>query len=397
MFDRFALANLWSFMAADLGLDDSHLGILMSVFAATWAIVGFFGSVLADTKMSRKKLLMMVVLFFSVCSLLTGLATSFVMLIVVRAIMGCFEGPVMPVSQSFIIPQSSPNRRGFNMGLMQVSAVGLISSLLGPIIQVALANSIGWRYTFIITIIPGILISIFIYKVLINPNTGANESDAKAAGSEIKKEKGATWKALNNRNVILSIIGTLFLLMWYVCMLTFVPQYLTGEKGFTPLEMSYVMSAFGVGAIVWGVTIPKLSDRFGRKPLVLIAALMGAFSSFGLVWAPASLPLLLVVAFVGWGGTGVCALMQSTIPAESGDPRFVSTIIGTNQLTGELIGATGGAAIMGFVSVSFGRETVLYLLGACMIVCFIISLFYKESAPLVVARREAAKAKASGV
>ncbi|MDR0520100.1 MAG: hypothetical protein LBG82_08675, partial [Clostridiales Family XIII bacterium] len=73
--------------------------------------------------------------------------------------------------------------------------------------------------------------------------------------------------------------------------------------------------------------------------------------------------------------------------------RFVSTIIGTNQLTGELVGATAGASIMGFVSVSAGRETVLYLLGGCMLVCFVISLFYKESAPLVVARREAAAAQ----
>ncbi|MDR0518854.1 MAG: MFS transporter [Clostridiales Family XIII bacterium] len=393
MFDRFTLANIWGDIAAELNLNDSHLGVLMGVFAATWAVVGFFGSVLADTKLSRKKLLMMFVLFFSVCSLLTGLAVSFVMLIVVRAVMGCFEGPVMPVSQSFIIPQSSPHRRGFNMGLMQVSAVGLISSLLGPVIQVALAGSIGWRYTFVVTIIPGVIISFLIYKILINPNTGANEADAKASGEKVKREKGATWNALNNRNVILSIVGTLFLLTWYVCMLTFAPQYLSGEKGFTKTEMSYIMAAFGAGAIVWGVTIPKLSDIFGRKPLVLIAAVMGAFASFGLVWAPHNLPLLLVIAFVGWGGTGVCALMQSTIPAESGDPRFVSTIIGTNQLTGELVGATAGASIMGFVSVSAGRETVLYLLGGCMLVCFVISLFYKESAPLVVARKEAAAAQ----
>jgi predicted MFS family arabinose efflux permease len=394
MFDRFALANLQNYMIEDLGLTYTQLGIATSVFAASWAIVGLFGSVLADTKMSRKKLLAIIVLCFSVCSMLTGFVTGFVMLVIVRLVMGCAEGPVMPVSQSFIIPQSSPSRRGMNMGMMQVSAVGLISSTLGPIIQVQFAESIGWRYTFALTIIPGVIISALILKILINPQTGANEADAKAAGQEIQKEKGAVWNALKNRNVILSIIGTLFLLMWYVCMLTYTPGYLTTVKGFSNVEMSYVMSAFGAGAICWGIVVPKLSDMFGRKPLVIISALMGAFASFGVIWAPHNLPILLVIAFIGWGGTGVCALMQSTIPAESGDPRFVSTIIGTNQLTGELIGATGGATVLGIVADQSGLTTVLAVCGVCMLVCFVVSLFYKESAPLVVARRKAAKASA---
>jgi predicted MFS family arabinose efflux permease len=392
MFDRFALANLQNYIIEDVGINYTQLGIATSVFAMSWAIVGLFGSVLADTKLSRKKLLAVIVLCFSVCSLLTGLVQGFAMLVAVRLLMGCFEGPVMPVSQSFIIPQSSPHRRGMNMGLMQVSAVGLISSTLGPLVQVRLAETIGWRTTFILTIIPGVLIAIFIAKILINPNTGANEFDAKQSGTT--KEKAPLGQILNNRNVILSIIGTLFLLMWYVCMLTYTPGYLTTVKGFSNVEMSYVMSAFGVGAIVWGVLIPRLSDSFGRKPLVLIACLLGVLSSVGVVMAPPSLPVLLVIAFFGWGGTGVCALMQSTIPAESGDPRYVSTIIGTNQLTGELIGATLGATILGVVADSYGLTTVLMICGACMVVCFIVSLFYEESAPLVVARRNANKASA---
>jgi MFS transporter, ACS family, hexuronate transporter len=389
MFDRFALSNLQNYIIADLKISYTQLGIATSVFAFSWAIIGLFGSYIADTRVSRKKLLAIIVFFFSICSMLTGMVTGFAMLIGVRLLMGAFEGPVMPVSQSFIIPQSSPHRRGMNMGLMQVSAVGLVSTTLGPLVQVALAESIGWRTTFVLTVVPGILISIMIWKVLINPATSLS-----ADGADVKekkpKEKVNYGEIFKNRNVILSIIGTIFLLCWYVCTLTYGVGYLTKIKGLTNSQMSYVMSAFGIGAILWGVLIPRLSDKFGRKPMVIIAALMGICAPLGIVYAPANVPLLMFIAFFGWGGTGVNALMQSTIPAESGDPRFVSTIIGSNQATGELIGSTLGALLLGIVADKAGLEMVMILSAACMGVCFLVSLFYKESAPLVVARRNAA-------
>ncbi|MEI3376427.1 MAG: MFS transporter [Coriobacteriales bacterium] len=404
MFDRFALANLAGYWMPELGLDESALGLAMSVFAGTWAIVGFFGSRLADSKFSRKAILALAVLVFSVMSFLTGMIQGLFSLLLVRAIMGCAEGPVMPVSQSFIIPQSTPSRRGLNMGLMQVAAVGLISSLLGPIIQVALAESIGWRATFFVTIIPGIIIAFLCWKFLINPKTTTTAEEMAQVDAaddisdaveihpvETEEEKPSFFHALKNRNVLLSMLGTLFLLCWYVCMLTYAPTFLTSVAGFTPTDMSIIMAAFGVGAIVWGIVLPKISDVVGRKPVVIVAALMGSLSTFAFVWAVnsgmASVPLMVVIAFVAWGGTGVCALMQSTIPAESGDPRFVSSIIGANQLTGELIGATVGASVMGFLAVATSLDVVLIVLGCCMFVCVIVSLFYKESAPMVLARR----------
>ena len=391
MFDRFALANLSVYILPDLKMNNAQLGMATSAFAFSWAIIGLFGSWFADSKGSRKALLAGIVLVFSICSLLTGLAAGFIMLVFIRLIMGASEGPVMPISQSFIIPQSTPSRRGLNMGLMQIVAVGLISSLLGPIIQVALAKSIGWRWTFVVTIIPGIIISIMIAKILVNPET-REEADRRAEAEGKSKEKAKISTVLGKRNIILSIIGTIFLLCWYICMLTYTPGYLVNVKGLDPSYMSYVMSAFGAGAIFWGIVVPGLSDRVGRKPMVLIAAALGVFASIGILYAPSSLPLLMLIAFVGWGGVGVCALMQSTIPAESGDPRFVATIIGTNQLTGELLGGSGGAILLGILADRYGLHAAIWGCGISMAIALVVGLFYKESAPLVLERRAKAKA-----
>ncbi len=392
MFDRFALANLSVYVLPDLNMNNAQLGMATSAFAFSWAIVGLFGSWFADSKGSRKALLAGIVLVFSICSLLTGLATGFIMLVFIRLIMGASEGPVMPVSQSFIIPQSTPSRRGLNMGLMQVVAVGLISSMLGPIIQVALAKSIGWRWTFVVTVVPGIIISIMIAKILINPET-REEAERRAAAEGKAREKAKISEVLGKRNIVLSIIGTIFLLCWYICMLTYTPGYLVNVKGLDPSYMSYVMSAFGLGAIFWGIVVPGLSDKVGRKPMVLIAAALGVFASIGILYAPSNLFLLMLIAFVGWGGVGVCALMQSTIPAESGDPRFVATIIGANQLTGELLGASGGAILLGILADQYGLHAAIWGCAISMAIALVVAIFYKESAPMVLERR--AKARVS--
>jgi predicted MFS family arabinose efflux permease len=391
MFDRMAVANLQSYMMEDLGMNYTQLGIITSVFAATWAVSGLFGSYIADTKMSRKKFFGFFVLLFSVCSLLTGFVTGFIMLVLVRAVMGVFEGPMYPVAQSFVMPQSSKERRGLNMGLVQVTIIGLISSTLGPIVQVALANSIGWRYTFALTIIPGVILTLFIMKVLVNPETGASAEEI--AAKKASKEKGALMKALNNRNVIISIIGTMFLLTWYIGMLTFLPGYLVSIKGFNEAQMATIMAGLGLGAVILGgMALPKLSDNIGRKPVLVISSILGAVAAFGMLYAPANQGLLIFIAFLGWGGTGCCALMQAAVPAESSDPRYVSTVIGTNQLTGELIGATLGATLLGMLADARGLEATITVCGICVLISGVLSLFYRETAPLVVARRAAKKA-----
>jgi predicted MFS family arabinose efflux permease len=287
-----------------------------------------------------------------------------------------------------------------NMGIVQVSAVGLISSMLGPIIQVQLAETIGWRFTFAVTIIPGIIIALLIAKFLVNPEVGvqdaaAQKSEDKPASEKPKQSAGDIVRILKNRNVIVSIIGAIFLFAWYVCMLIYTPAVMTNVKGLTDVEMSYVMAAFGAGAIVWGVVIPKISDVAGRKPMVIFGIALACASTFLLNIAPANIPLLIALAFLSWSGAAVFVLLTSTIPAESGDPRYVATTIAIIAAIGELVGSTVGAIVMGVVADKYGLGVMFPVLASCMVVCIIISLFYKESAPRVLARREAKKGATS--
>ncbi|MGC3292936.1 MFS transporter, partial [Pseudomonas aeruginosa] len=66
--------------------------------------------------------------------------------------------------ESLMVEPSSPHRRGLNMGLLQGTAAGLVGAVIGPPLLVALAEALGWRHAFIVTLLPGLLIAWLIWR-----------------------------------------------------------------------------------------------------------------------------------------------------------------------------------------------------------------------------------------
>ncbi|MDD3168821.1 MAG: MFS transporter, partial [Eubacteriales bacterium] len=254
----------------------------------------------------------------------------------------------------------------------------------GPLVVGALAQSVGWSTTFFLTIIPGLFIAFLVMKLLEEPNMAAVETTVKA------DRKGEFKEVLKNRNIITGILFAICILGWYVVMASFTPMFLTTVKGLDPTTMSIIMSALGVGGIVWGMAVPALSDKFGRKPIVIIFGLLSTVTPLGLLLVPAdNLPLMAFCAFFGWCGAGVIAVNQGPIPTESINPKFASTAVATIQGIGELIGAVGGSAVAGILANSYGYSAAMWLCVGLMCVGTLIAFNFYETAPMVLAKRNA--------
>ena len=129
----------------------------------------------------------MAVILFSLCSALSGLVGGFLSLLLFRGIMGLAEGPILPLSQSPMVEASSPHRRGLNMGLLQGSAAGLLGAVVGPPLLVALAEALGWRHAFIVSLLPGLLIAWLIWRH-VRP-----DPPARSARRRAQKRKASAW------------------------------------------------------------------------------------------------------------------------------------------------------------------------------------------------------------
>src|SRR6185312_10798247 len=101
-FDRNASNFLMPFIQPDLGMNNTQVGLLAGALSLTWAIAAFGIGLVSDRTGARKGLLILATVAFSVCSFLTGIAASFVMMLGARLLMGVAEGGIMPISQAMI-------------------------------------------------------------------------------------------------------------------------------------------------------------------------------------------------------------------------------------------------------------------------------------------------------
>ena len=84
------------------------------------------------------------------------------------------------------------------------------------------------------------------------------------------------------RNIPLNIVGMLCLLTCTVVLSALFPNYLTDYLHLNMQQMGYVLSAIGFGGMLGTLGLPALSDRLGRKPVVILS-IFGAFVSLMLL------------------------------------------------------------------------------------------------------------------
>jgi DHA2 family multidrug resistance protein len=116
----------------------------------------------------RKRLLMTVVIGFTVSSVLCGLAPNLPLLIFFRVMQGLTGGGLQPISQSVLLEEFPANERGKAMSLW---GLGIIAApVLGPTLGGWITDNFSWRWVFYINLPIGILSLILIYLFVSDPS-----------------------------------------------------------------------------------------------------------------------------------------------------------------------------------------------------------------------------------
>lgn len=382
-FDRLALSFLFPFMADELQLSNSHLGMLSSILALAWAVSGALVGAWSDRRGVRKPLLIIAVVLFSLCSALSGLVTGFLSLLLFRAIMGLAEGPILPLSQSLMVEASSPHRRGLNMGLLQGSAAGLLGAVIGPPVLIGLAEAYGWRHAFILSLIPGLLIALLIWRFVL-PDPPRQQPRARAASTEAGVHRLAL---LKSRNIVLCTLISCVFLTWFIILISFTPTFLVKVRAYSPASMGTVMSCLGGAWVLWGFGVPAISDRLGRRPTLVLFSLIAACCPIALLYAssPWTLGVLMLLTYTG---LGCFTLFMATIPAETVPREVMATALGMIMGIGELVGGFIAPTIAGFAADRFGLSIVMWMSCGGALLAAVLALFLKETAPAVLARQQ---------
>jgi len=375
-FDRNAASFLMPFIAKDLHFNNQQVGLIASALSFTWAISAFLGGALSDRTGSRKPVLLASTIAFSLCSFLSGLAGSFIALFAARFLMGLVEGPFMPVCQSLLAAESDPGKRGHNMGVMQNFGSNILGSFAAPLVLVAIAGHSSWRTAFFLAGVPGLLMAVliarYVHEPAKKPPTAADTGGGAALGYR---------SMLGYRNMILCVLMSIFMVAWMVLGWAFLPLFFIKARQLSSGEMSVLVSLLGLSAAFFSFVVPGLSDRFGRRPVVTAANLLGVLVPLAALYWHGSLYLLGVLIFVGWAASGTFPLFMGTIPSETIPARYLATSMGLTVGIGEVLGGVSGPALAGTAADRYGLTAPLLIEAGCALIGALLALALKETAP----------------
>lgn len=378
--DRWLITPLFPSMMEDLDLTYQHLGTIVGVLGLSWGVFSIIMGNVSD-RIGRRKVLIPALIIFSVLSAISGFASGFAGLLAIRLLMGVAEGSFCPTSVAATGEASHPRRRGFNQGLQQ-SLFALFGFGFAPIIATQLLEVVpSWRWVFVVSAIPGLILAVFMYRIIREPKYRA----AAPAPKPVDRVPVAAprWRdLLRNRNVVVAMLSLLCAMSGVFVMGAMIPSYLVDFLKLTVPQMGFVMSAIGFGGFLGEFAVPGASDLIGRR-LAAFLAFVGA-SVFLILFAQAGANpwLLFILLFASaFFCLGLLALFTGPVATEAVPAVLIASAIGMVSGAGEIFGGGIAPFLAGFVADQYGIQYTLYLALGGLLAGVVVSLFLRETAP----------------
>ena len=378
--DRMVMSILIEDIKADFALTDTQIGLLAgAAFTTFYVILGIPAGRLAD-RTNRKNMVSVAVALWSLMAALCGVAVGFWTLFLARLGVGVGEAGGSPPAVSLITNYFEPHELSKAMGIYSVGAV------LGPVVGFVagglLAEAYGWRWTFIILGLPGVLIGLIIYLTIREPKRGqfAHANTPKIHPDE-QEHFSVTMKSLWNNRIfvrvaisqMLAVTASYAFAIWLAPILIRNYEVPVSQIG---IYLGIVWVLGGVPGMILG---GYLTDRLAIKnpkwrawfcSIVLILAL----PLLCLCLLTDNLVLALVLYTFGYGlhsstqGPAISMMQSSVAPAERGTASAISSLATT------FLGYFVGPAVVGAISDSLSAEHGTLSLNYAVIGITIISL-----------------------
>ena len=287
--------------------------------------------------------------------------------------MGVSEGPVLPISQTLMAQSSAPRRRGLNMGVMQQFGSNVLGAFVAPILLVAIARRVGWRDAFFLAGALGPICALLVWRVVRSP-TPTKSGPARLAFP--------VRDSLRYRNIPLCMAMAALMDLAGLTGLC-VPAVFFSSKvtHLSAAAMSVLMSVLGVSAVVFSVVTPALSDRFGRKPIIVAVSALSLLVPAGVWLSGPSLIGLSLSLFLGFAASGAAPLVMATIPTETLPSPNVAAVVGLIVGVAEIFAAFAGPLLGGLVADRYGLSATLILQAILVLVLVGLACLLIETAP----------------
>lgn len=353
--DRQLVAVLAEPIRLEFGLTDSQLGMLSGfTFALFYTAFGIPIAWLAD-RMNRVVVIASACLAWSLCTVGSALAGSYLHLALWRIGVAVGEAGGSPPSYSLISDHFPAELRGTALGLYSVGLPFGIAA--GTALGGWIGVQYGWRAVFLAFSLPGFVLGIVMLLLIRHPVRGRLDPPSAKPERAAAPRLGETLRNFAGQPVLrqTTVAGCLAALSSYGLMV-WLPAFLMRGKGMTLTEIAASYSLIsGVAMVAGMIASGYLNDHWGKRnpragalipafayaiaaPLVLAAVWV---SDWRLALALLALPLALMMTWL----PPALATLQNSVPAEE---RGVTAAV--FMLFAGIIGNGGGPFLVGWLS-----------------------------------------------
>ena len=359
-FDFFLLVFVLKDIAGEFRTQIADVTFAILLTLAMRPIGAFLFGRAAD-RFGRRPTLMVDVLCYSVLEFATAFSPNLMVLLILRALYGVAMGGEWGVGASLTMESIPVHARGFVSGLLQSGYPA--GYFLASIVYGALFSSIGWRGMFMIGVVPALLV-LYIRRTV--PESPSWRPAAAAAGGTLAVLK-SHWRI----GIYAVALMTAFNFFSHGSQDLY-PTFLQVQHHLSPHAVGAIAVIYNIGAIVGGILAGMLSERIGRRRMIVIAALLALpvipLWAFGATPALLALGAFLMQAMVqgAWGVVPVHLNELSPDEARGTFPGFVYQL-------GNLL-ASVNATLQAAIAAHYGGNYGLALAVVCAAVAVAIAV-----------------------
>ena len=363
-----------------LNLTDTSIGLIATIFNLCYAFMVPMGGWVGD-KFSRKWVVTIAILFWSVATMFTGLATGVIMLILMRSVAtGGGEAFFGPANYS-LLGQYHKETRARAMSIHQTAYY--IGVILAGWLAGLIADKLGWQYSFIIFgavgVIWGIIMAIRLKDKKDNNEEAAAKEENKVGILDGFKVVFTTPTALM---LTIGFSGLIFVITGFM---TWVPAFLQEEfgqnqaaAGFNSMFWTY-LAAF-VGVLLAGSLSDKFAVKTNKARMLLQAFGLIAGAVFLFIMGGSKTLWVLYLSFAGWGffraffDANTYTILYDVTPA-----RLHASCSSAMITTGFAVGALA-PVILGAMKQSLGSLSATFpVLGIIWVVCGVLMIIVSQT------------------
>ncbi|WP_157219207.1 spinster family MFS transporter [Flavisphingomonas formosensis] len=383
--DRLMMAVVAEPVKQAFALSDTQLFLLTgAAFVVIYGIVGALSGALLD-RWSRRKLVILSLGAWSLCTVACGFAGNFWQLALARAGVGVGEAAIVPAAISLISDTYPPERRPLAMAIFY--AGGMAGILLAWMIGGWIASAYGWRPAFFLAGPPGLIVGLLILW--------RGEDPPREAAPVAATSGGSTFRVVWCNRPLVWLIGAGSVVTFVnIGLVNQLGSFFIRSHGMSVREVGLIFGPLMAGGMACGLIgggwIGNRLAAHGDTDVLIRFSLwntLALFPLYMLIFLVPSKTLALAATFVGTSISVLYSPCYSAAYQAISAPHTRATAAGISSCANALIGSALATFLVGMLSDHwkplYGADSLRYAMMAGMVTCLLSALMFLRARALL--------------